>query len=68
MQRRAAASHGCAFFDTLAWQCGPGAVERWLACDSALERDDRIHFTEQGYRRLGEALLRALLAPPPPAR
>jgi len=28
--------------------------------DPALERDDRIHFTEQGYRRLGISLLRAI--------
>ncbi|UJR79651.1 GDSL-type esterase/lipase family protein [Sandaracinus amylolyticus] len=62
MQRRIAHAHGCAFVDVLAWQGGPGAVERWLASDPPLERDDRMHFTEQGYRRLGADLLRVLLA------
>ena len=65
MQRRVALARGCAFFDTLAWQGGTGAVDRWLTADPPLERDDRIHFSEQGYRRLGEALLRALLAEGP---
>lgn len=68
MQRRAAAARGCAFFDTLAWQAGPGAVDRWLEADPPLERSDRIHFTEQGYRRLGDALLRALLEGAGPMR
>ena len=62
MQRRVAHAHGCAFVDVLAWQGGPGAVERWLAADPPLERDDRMHFTEPGYRRLGADLLRVLLA------
>ena len=59
-QRSLAAEHGCAFFDTMAWQGGPGAVDRWLVSDPPLERDDRIHFTERGYRRLGIGLLRAI--------
>jgi len=59
-QREVAAEAGCAFFDTLAWQGGVGAVDRWLVTDPPLERDDRIHFTEQGYRRLGISLLRAM--------
>ncbi len=59
-QRDIAAEEGCAFFDTIAWQGGVGAVDRWLVSDPALERDDRIHFTEQGYRRLGISLLRAI--------
>jgi lysophospholipase L1-like esterase len=59
-QRAIAAEHGCAFFDTVAWQGGEGAVERWLGADPPLERDDRIHFTEAGYRRLGVSLLRSM--------
>lgn len=59
-QRTLAAEHGCAFFDTTAWQGGPGAVERWVGRAPALEREDRIHFTEAGYRRLGVSLLRAI--------
>ena len=60
-QRRIARERGCAFFDTIAWQGGPGAVERWIAAEPPLERDDRIHFTELGYRRFGRALVRGLL-------
>ncbi len=60
-QQEIAAEEGCAFFDTMAWQCGPGAVERWLTCDPPLERDDHIHLLEPAYRRLGSSLLRAIL-------
>jgi hypothetical protein len=59
-QRTAARDHGCAFFDTIAWQGGPGAVDRWIAADPPLERDDRVHWTELAYRRFGVALLRTL--------
>lgn len=59
-QRTIAAEQGCAYFDTTGWQGGPGAVERWLAAPAPLERDDQLHFTESGYRRLGIALLRAI--------
>lgn len=62
MQRRVAHAHGCAFVDVVAWQGGPGAVERWLGASPPLQRDDRVHFTDVGYRRLGVDLLRALLA------
>ena len=62
MQRRVAHARGCAFVDVLAWQGGPGAVQRWLAARPPLQREDRVHFTDVGYRRLGVDLLRALLA------
>jgi hypothetical protein len=61
MQRRVALAHGCAYFDVLGWQGGAGAVERWLAAEPPLERDDRMHFVEAGYRRLGATLLRRIL-------
>lgn len=61
MQRRVALAEGCAFFDMLAWQGGASAVDRWLAASPPLMREDRIHFTEAAYRRLGQDLLRALL-------
>jgi lysophospholipase L1-like esterase len=59
-QRTIAAEEGCAFWDTIAWQGGPGAVERWIAADPPLEREDRLHFTERGYRRMGTSLLRSI--------
>ena len=60
-QRRIAGEHGCAFFDTLAWQGGPGAMQRWRDQRPPLAREDGIHLTEAGYRMLGEALVRALV-------
>jgi lysophospholipase L1-like esterase len=60
-QRRIAHEHGCAFFDVMGWQGGPGAMARWGALDPPLAREDGIHFSERGYRRLGAALGAALL-------
>jgi hypothetical protein len=60
-QRVIAGEEGCAFFDTMAWQCGPGAVDRWLACDPPLQRDDHIHLMEPAYRRLGASILRSMV-------
>lgn len=60
-QRRIAHEHGCAFFDTLAWQGGPGAMQRWRDRSPPLAREDGIHLTEAGYRMLGEELVRALV-------
>jgi lysophospholipase L1-like esterase len=61
MQRRVAADHGCAFFDTLAFQGGLGAGIEWLRHDPPWMRDDRQHLTRDGYVRWSEALTRALL-------
>jgi lysophospholipase L1-like esterase len=66
-QRRAALREGCAFFDVMGWQGGPGAMARWRALDPPMAREDGIHLSERGYRRLGAALGVALLdalAPP----
>ncbi len=62
-QRAIAIELGCAYADLAAWQGGPGAVERWLAADPPLMRDDRVHYTDPAYHRLAHALLRAWLAP-----
>ena len=45
MHRRVAFDHGCAFFDTLAFQGGLGASLRWLAHDPPYMRDDHQHLT-----------------------
>ncbi len=60
-QRSAAEAHGCAFFDVMGWQGGPGAMARWASTRRPLAREDGIHFTELGYRRLGAALGTAIL-------
>jgi lysophospholipase L1-like esterase len=52
--RRAAIADGCAFFDLLAWEGGPGSVTEWVERGWAL--GDHVHFTDEGYRRLGESL------------
>lgn len=61
-QRRVAHEQGCAFFDSLAWQGGPGAMARWRDQSPPLARQDGIHFTELGYRLFGAQLVRSLVA------
>jgi lysophospholipase L1-like esterase len=59
MQREVALELGCAYYDSLAWQHGEGAVERFL--DAGLMRPDRVHLTDAGYRRYAADLTRALI-------
>ena len=59
VQRELAARHGCAFFDLVALQGGPGSMPRWVA--SGLALSDHVHFTDEGHAILGRALYRALL-------
>ncbi|HJL15816.1 MAG TPA: GDSL-type esterase/lipase family protein [Sandaracinaceae bacterium LLY-WYZ-13_1] len=61
MQRRVAAEHGCAFFDTLAFMGGLGGGIAWLRHDPPYLQDDRQHLSREGYHRWGEALAHALL-------
>lgn len=58
-QRALAEAHGCAFWDTRAAMGGPGSIVRWQR--ARLARGDRVHLTRDGYARLAEALLGALL-------
>lgn len=60
MHREVASSRGCAFYDSMAWQGGAGAVERFRS--AGLMRDDLLHLGEPGYRRYGQDLLRALVS------
>lgn len=55
---RQASEHGCAFFDTLAWQGGAGAMTRWV--DAGLGLSDHVHLTDEGYAAMARALLREL--------
>jgi lysophospholipase L1-like esterase len=59
VQRDLAFRHGCAFFDTVKFMGGRLSMLKWVEAD--LARDDYIHFSARGYRRLGEVLLDGLL-------
>ncbi len=59
-QRAVAREQGCAFFDTLAFIGGEGAMARWVA--EGLAYDDHVHFTTEGHARLGNALYEMIVA------
>jgi len=59
VQREEAQLSGCAFFDTFRMMGGEGSMTRWVAADLAIE--DHVHFTDEGYRRMGAELHRALM-------
>lgn len=58
-EARAARSEGCAFFDTMAWMGGRGAIQRWQR--EGLADGDLTHLTDAGGARIGDALADALL-------
>jgi lysophospholipase L1-like esterase len=59
-QREEARAAGCAFFDAFAFMGGDGSMVRWVA--EGLGDPDRVHFTDAGHRRVGDAIADALLA------
>lgn len=59
VQRRVSSELGCAFFDSIAWQGGPGAVERLEGY--GLMRADRVHLVQSAYEAYAASLLRALI-------
>jgi lysophospholipase L1-like esterase len=61
VQRRLALHHGCAYFDTVAFMGGKLSMLRWIAAEPPLARDDYVHLTPKGYKRLGEVLLKNLM-------
>lgn len=70
-QWRVALEHGCAFFDTVAFQGGPLSTRIWNELDPPYAANDLVHFTRLGYERLGQVLLGALVEgfePPDGAR
>lgn len=58
-QRSLADAHGCAFWDTRAAMGGPGIIVSWQR--ARLAQRDRVHLTRDGYARLAESLLGALM-------
>jgi lysophospholipase L1-like esterase len=61
-QRRAAAAHGCAFWDTYAWMGGKGSSARWHRRGWLVK--DFQHPTSEGSERIAEALYLGLVAKP----
>ena len=56
MERRVAATAGCAYFSELDAMGGPGSMAEWALETPARGRSDRTHFSRLGYTQLGEAL------------
>lgn len=58
-QRDAAAANQAAFWDTHARMGGDGSMRRWV--QAGLAGRDHVHFSADGYRRLGEVLYQDLM-------
>lgn len=61
VQRRVAASAGCAFFDLSAFMGGEMSMMDWVAHDPPFALPDHVHFTPEGHARLAEVMTAALL-------
>ena len=59
--RRGAPPQGCGFFDLVAFMGGPMSMLDWVAAEPAYGRDDHVHFTWHGHRRLADVLGKAML-------
>jgi lysophospholipase L1-like esterase len=62
VQRRLSSEFSCGFFDLVAFMGGPLSMLRWVAADPPYGAPDYIHFTFQGYQRLGEVFYQALIS------
>lgn len=60
-QRRVAAKHRCAFFDTYRAMGGEGTMARWLKMRPRLATSDMRHATPAGYEAVGTLYYKALL-------
>ena len=60
VQQELAVKHGCAFFSMRQAMGGPTSMKRWVA--EGLGLDDHVHFTKEGYDRLGDIMIDDLLA------
>ncbi|MGD1097493.1 MAG: GDSL-type esterase/lipase family protein [Bryobacteraceae bacterium] len=59
-QRQAAAASGCAFWDLRAKMGGKGSMQQWVSAGMA--QNDHVHFTQPGYRMLGDAIFRDVMS------
>ncbi len=60
VQRTLAPSFGASFVDLQAEMGGPGSIRSWM--QNGLARRDAVHFTPDGYSRLGQSVAARLLA------
>ena len=60
IQRRLAAAHGCAFWDSAATSGGPGTLGRWGRFPGMVGHD-RLHLGRLGYEEVGRGFVSALL-------
>jgi len=59
VQKRVSEDLGCGFFDLVAFMGGPMSMVDWV--EEGYGAPDHVHYTRDGYERLGEALLEAML-------
>jgi len=59
-QRQAALAAGCAFWDQRAKMGGKGSMREWVLAGMA--QNDHVHLTLPGYKAMGDALYRDLMA------
>jgi lysophospholipase L1-like esterase len=59
-QRAAAVASGCAFWDLRAKMGGKGSMQQWVTAGMA--QFDHVHFTQPGYKMLGDAVFRDLMS------
>jgi lysophospholipase L1-like esterase len=61
VQRRAAASLGCAYFSVFHAMGGQGSHGRWARQEPPLATGDGVHLTREGYERIGAQIARQWL-------
>jgi len=62
LQRDAALSQGCAWFDVFAYMGGPGSIQRWACGATQLASSDLVHLTPRGYVEIARAAQSAIMA------
>jgi len=61
IQRELSKKHRCAFWDATAVTGGPLSIINWAHNEPQMARQDYVHFTTRGYRRLAELFYQALI-------
>jgi hypothetical protein len=61
IEREAAREAGCGFWSTYDFMGGKGSMDRWARMSPPLAQGDRVHLTGEGYRRVAEGMVKALM-------